>query len=94
MSFTKGPWTVSESDFIPPDDPMLVIENEDVHIAFVFTDRPIDALLIAAAPTLLEACESALRAIEYNLPDEFLPETRAVLCAAIARATEDTPCEE
>ena len=49
--------------------------------------------LIAAAPTLLEACESALRAIEYNLPDEFLPETRAALCAAIARATEDTPCD-
>lgn len=46
-----------------------------------------NARLITAAPELLEACQAVLESLNRNLSDEFLPETRDCLRAAIAKAT-------
>lgn len=48
-----------------------------------------NARLIAAAPDLLDTCQRVLDAIEHNLTHDTLPETRAALRAAIAKATGD-----
>jgi hypothetical protein len=58
MSKTKGTqerWMVSRTTFEPPENVYLVIETATEHIAFVFTDKPQNARLIAAAPEMAEA---------------------------------------
>lgn len=40
-------------------------------------------------PGLLDACKRVLSAIEHNLAEDYLPETRQVLRDAIAKATQE-----
>lgn len=49
------------------------------------------ARLFAAAPDLLAACTAVLESLERNLDAQYLPETREVLRAAIAKAGDYTP---
>lgn len=63
---TPGPWYVEHHVEIPFDPDMLVngctITTDNEHIAFGFGDGNgrANALLIAAAPDLLAACEAAI----------------------------------
>lgn len=47
-----------------------------------------NAMLFAASPKLLAACQSVLSSLEHHLAADFLPETRQVLRDAIIAATE------
>lgn len=85
---TAGPWSVD----LPFGEPGTYVQsNVDTSlICRVLTrddaERVANAQLIAAAPELLAACESVLESLTRNLASEYLPETRACLAAAIAKA--------
>jgi len=87
---TPAPWTLEEHE----DEPCQLIGNGTIHIADIYmTDFPAgkaDSLLIAAAPELLEAAESAFKLLLRLREREKVsdaPEIRA-LGAAIVYAKE------
>jgi len=59
---TPGTWLVEEDDgtgaVMMGDSPCLCVTTANEHIAFVFSDKPANARLIAAAPDLLAACKA------------------------------------
>jgi hypothetical protein len=63
---TEGPWNIDTVDENAAEGAAYalttVVESQagDCHIAFVFNDKPADALLICAAPDLLAACKRML----------------------------------
>ena len=96
---TPGPWrTVQEADYEPPEMSVcMIVENAvpdrdetAIHIAFAFgctEQAQADARLIAAAPELLAACETAIHALRLSesCQDEINDATDLIR-AAIAKA--------
>lgn len=85
--YTPGPWRVLKPKTMPPDNNWHVTDEADTFVAHVFgfshsvnEQSRINALLIAAAPDLLEACEAALYVITNA------PRTRDKLRSAIDKA--------
>ncbi|GEM_PF-3890836 len=75
VKHTPGPWTISKVDPGVSEGASYalttVVETEERHIAFCFSDSPADAQLIAAAPemfnTLVEICDTFLNCPEHEL---------------------------
>jgi hypothetical protein len=78
---TPGPWCVEGSYVHGPDGKRFLAVASD-------GEGQANARLIAAAPTMLAACMSALRALEDNLqPGPMDEDAKEGLRAAIAKAT-------
>jgi hypothetical protein len=90
---TPGPWMASQAFFFGHDSLQITGTNGDTSpfLCRLIDDTPdyaANARLIAAAPTMLAACMSALRALEDNLqPGPMDEDAKEGLRAAIARAT-------
>ena len=83
---TLGPWKVVPA-LSSPGRFCVITESDGISITGwgSVTQADSDAKLIAAAPDLLEACESYIRAMEqYGHPDK----SDRLMLAAIKKATE------
>ncbi len=81
-----GEWQAQLSDFGRP----LIVSPNGL-IAQCCLDGDEFAGLLAAAPELLKACESAAEALRFYAPAEIDPEVLQDLDAALAKARE-APC--
>lgn len=68
MSYTPGPWTKERTD---TDDCFFIGADDGFYVATIHGDTHMEvqkanALLIAAAPDLLQVCEEALHWITHN----------------------------
>lgn len=91
---TPGPWKVEDfdPDYVDKSIKRIHIFNGMFQVASAvgddFETRQVNARLIAAAPDMLGACRSALRALEDNVrPGPMDEDAKAGLCIAITRAT-------
>jgi hypothetical protein len=95
-NWTAGDWRVANGTMCPLTDQYLIVESvrdgdAGEHVAFVFTDKPQNARLIAAAPELYAALDNLCRWLREPWGSDDSPANEEVVNAAyraLAKATD------
>lgn len=91
MKHTPGPWSIQfrPSREHPPGEDLVIVKDGRVLAEIVFpTDSRVirDALLMQAAPDMLEALERIASWKDIDQPPNHIEEARGIARAAIAKA--------